>query len=275
MEPTYFGNNGDSHGDGYISGPHSSSPLLGLYHPPDSFQGAERAVLLCYPMFQEHIRSYRAYYNLANKLAAAGCHVLRFDYFGTGDSMGWIEEATLERWIADTEMAIDELKSLSGLKSVTVIGLRFGATIAALQDKHMLEHLILWDPVIDGSNYLSDLRKIQTNLTIGVERYSRPRTPIQRDGIEEITGFSLSTPLIDTINKTKLLSIEQWSSKRVSLVASEMPSQYDALQQKFSDKLIFSHVNEPSEWSSLSKIEDMLMPFQVIAHLLQKIGNNA
>ena len=47
---------------------------------------------------------------LANMLAAVGCHVLRFDYFGTGDSMGTAHEVTRRGWEQDIETAIEELQ---------------------------------------------------------------------------------------------------------------------------------------------------------------------
>ncbi len=48
---------------------------------------------------------------LALTLAKSGLNVLRFDYFGVGNSGGESDEIDLDGWRRDIEMAIDELKS--------------------------------------------------------------------------------------------------------------------------------------------------------------------
>ena len=68
---------------------------------------------------------------LLEQLAAQGWHVLRFDYFGTGDSAGEFDEADLTGWEADIEQALDELLDMAGARKVALVGLRLGATLAA------------------------------------------------------------------------------------------------------------------------------------------------
>ncbi len=76
------------------------------------------AVVLCYPIGQEYIRSHRAIYQLAVRLSQAGFHVLRFDYFGCGDSEGDFEEGSLAQWTSDIHSAIAEIQERSGLTSI-------------------------------------------------------------------------------------------------------------------------------------------------------------
>jgi pimeloyl-ACP methyl ester carboxylesterase len=97
---------------------------------------------------------------LATLLAAAGCHVFRFDYFGTGDSMGQSRDATLRGWEEDIETAIEELRDTSGATRVALVGLRLGAALAthvAARKRKVVEALALWDPVVSGSEYLEEL----------------------------------------------------------------------------------------------------------------------
>jgi pimeloyl-ACP methyl ester carboxylesterase len=124
--------------------------LFGYYESAQANLSKERAVLLCHPMNNEQVFAYRTMRQLAARLVRAGFHVLRFDYFGTGDSYGETGEGDLAGWCADIETAIEELKDITGVTKVNLAGLRLGANmsaqVAALQPK-VIGKLILWEPV--------------------------------------------------------------------------------------------------------------------------------
>src|SRR5664279_138078 len=146
MRPLYFGR--------------SERLLFGTYHDPVVRVPRATAVLLCNPFGQESILVHRIYATLAAKLSKAGHHVLRFDYFGTGDSAGEVAEGTQEGWIEDIMEAHEELQASSGLSRVVWTGLQYVATLAALATqfvKRPIAGLILWDPVVEGSAYLAEL----------------------------------------------------------------------------------------------------------------------
>jgi uncharacterized protein len=146
MTPLFFGS--------------SQRRLYGAYDPPQGARPGARAVVLCYPWGQEYLRAHRSMRRLANMLAAVGCHVLRFDYFGTGDSMGTAHEVSRRGWEQDIETAIEELQDTSGATQVSLVGLRLGATLAAhvaVRKKKLVHTLVLWDPVVSGLEYLEEL----------------------------------------------------------------------------------------------------------------------
>jgi len=130
--------------------------LFGIYHPPSQGDIA-KAVVICPPLFDDYRRTYRACAEMAKALSSKGLHVLRFDYFGTGDSWGELHESNTEVWIKDIHLAIDELVALTGLPDVTLLGIRFGATLASHCSHPGISQLILWDPIESGENYLSIL----------------------------------------------------------------------------------------------------------------------
>lgn len=123
------------------------------------------AVLLCNPFGEEAVRAHRAYRVLARRLDEAGYPAMRFDYAGTGDSSGDIGDRAggghgVADWLADIAAAADALRAESGQSRIVVVGLRLGATLAALAAQQGLlrpAHLLLWDPVVDGAAYLRDL----------------------------------------------------------------------------------------------------------------------
>src|SRR5712671_4241619 len=124
--------------------------LFGYYEPALANFSKVRAVLLCHPMGNEQIFAYRTMRQLATRLVRAGFHVLRFDYFGTGDSYGDTGEGDLASWCDDIETAIEELKEITGATKVDMVGLRLGANLSARVAFHRpgeINKLILWEPL--------------------------------------------------------------------------------------------------------------------------------
>ena len=145
-QPHYFGD--------------SAEQLFGVYHPGSS----PRGVLLCYPLFQEYMRSHWACRQLTAALTKLGFHVFRFDYFGTGDSAGDLTTASLIRWAQNTITAAQELRDTAGISRISLVALRGGALVAAnaLQDGLDVDRLVLWDAVRDGSPYINALTTMQS-----------------------------------------------------------------------------------------------------------------
>ena len=135
--------------------------LLGFHHAPAG-KAKPTAVLCCHPAPQEYMRTYRAVKNLADGLARGGMHVMRFDWSGTGDSAGRLRDARLDTWRQDLEVAAEELLDLSGVRKLAIVGLRLGASVAALacdRSPSLADTLVLWDPVVRGRAWLDSARR--------------------------------------------------------------------------------------------------------------------
>ncbi|TBR36143.1 MULTISPECIES: alpha/beta fold hydrolase [Dyella] len=184
--PFFFGRNGE---------------LFGFYHPSDD--RARRAALLCPPLGQDYIRCHRLYRQLAHALAEEGFAVLRFDYFGTGDSAGSSDEVDWERCIDDTITAAAELRMRSGVKSVVAFGARLGGSLAlaAAPDAGFAD-VVAWDPVIDGPAYVEELDELQAALRQDATRFTRPRR--ESDVEQQWTGFAVSGALRRQIQRLHL-----------------------------------------------------------------------
>jgi uncharacterized protein len=136
--------------------------MFGIFHAGDPAADRACAVLLCNPFGQEAIRVHRFYRVLANRLARAGVSVLRFDPYGTGDSMGDDHELTLDGWRTDLLTAHGELLQRNPAARVRWVGARLGATLALLaadQQPDALVELLLWEPLLDGAAYRALLRR--------------------------------------------------------------------------------------------------------------------
>jgi uncharacterized protein len=135
--------------------------LFGFYEPAQESFSRVRAVLLCHPMGNEQVFAYRTTRQLAARLVRAGFHVLRFDYFGTGDSYGATGEGDLASWCGDIETAIEELKEITGATKVNLAGLRLGANLSArvaVRRPKEINKLILWEPLAANELAVAGLR---------------------------------------------------------------------------------------------------------------------
>jgi pimeloyl-ACP methyl ester carboxylesterase len=185
-------------------------------------------VVICYPFGAEYLRAHRALKELAQRLAAAGFHALRFDYFGTGDSAGAAEEAVLEQWLEDVANAIEEAKAMSGATRLSLVGLRLGATLASLaaSPRTDIGKVVLWDPVISGRSHLAELAQRHDALMA-----TRPHPGDFRPGRPdaELLGAPLSTALRVAIEGIELLALPRSPAPGVAVVTSDADPAVDAL----------------------------------------------
>jgi len=124
---------------------------------------ASRAVVLCHPLGEEKLWSHRVFVTFARDMAAAGYAVLRFDYRGEGDSARRFEQTDLETRIDDTNLAVDTVRELKrSVTSVTLLGLRFGAIVAATTAARRsdISSLVLWDAVFDGAAHMQSVLRL-------------------------------------------------------------------------------------------------------------------
>lgn len=185
--------------------------LFGIYHSPDEgdgddgsagASGVKPGILLCSPVAQEYMRCHWALRKLTQLLTRSGYAVFRFDYSGTGDSSGEFSQVTWENWKTDLRMALHEFKAVSGVRKVSLVGLRLGAALAAevCAEGPMspIQELILWDPVVKGADYLAQLKKIHLQ-SLTVSRKSPP-TLLPTESY----GYEFSSALIESLRKLKL-----------------------------------------------------------------------
>jgi pimeloyl-ACP methyl ester carboxylesterase len=134
--------------------------LFGIHHP-SARAGSQSGVVLCYPWGQEYLWAHRPFRSLATQLAAAGHEVLRFDYHGTGDSGGDLNDGEAPSWPEDVATAIDELKDMVDPRRIALCGLRMGAAWATrvAASRADVARLVAWDPILDGAGYLRALER--------------------------------------------------------------------------------------------------------------------
>jgi pimeloyl-ACP methyl ester carboxylesterase len=190
--------------------------LFGCHHPPRDGLKHELAAVLCYPLGLEYAYSHRAFLHLASRLAGQGFDVGRFDYFGTGDSAGDDDDASLSGWIGDISIAIEETRRAMQRRHIALIGLRLGASLAlqsAVQRGDVL-HLVLWDPIVDGREYFEQI-KIQHQERLWGHFFDRPTIEQANERPAELLGLKMNDRLIDEITDLNLLAIDTRPARSV------------------------------------------------------------
>lgn len=132
--------------------------LFGFFHPAAG--KSQKAIVLCHALAEEKLWSHRTYVTFARELAAAGYSVLRFDVRGEGDSDRDFEQSDVDTRIADTVRAIEVARELLDVERVTLVGHRFGGSIAAAAAGAVADHVdrvVVWDPILDGADYCGTL----------------------------------------------------------------------------------------------------------------------
>lgn len=216
--------------------------LLGLYQLPSGEKNRRECCLLCNPFGQEAMRSHRAYRIIADRLSRSGFHVLRFDYFGTGDSSGGDDEINLDRWIDDVLRADDEIIRRSGCTRSSWFGLRLGASVAALasvRGERNPKQLILWDPILDGSKYLAELASAHIatrseDFELRWETESELRSLVANETDTEAIGYPLPHNMKTQMNALLPSSFRNIKAGRVTLLSAKVDSELTKLLQQMS-----------------------------------------
>ncbi len=265
---------------------HAGRELVGLYlaAAPDVQQN--HAVLLCNPFGQEAIRAHRLYRVMSERLAAAGYSVLRFDYYGSGDSAGDDAEWDVLGSIADADAALRELLARSGAPRWSAVGLRLGAAIAleaARRAPQPAQHLLLLDPVLDGRAYLTALaasNQEALNRGYGVRwplsaqlRHSMLPAPQS-----EALGFVISPACrtqIEALTPARLLPLP---AARASLLVADAAATRQMLQQagvQLPPEITLANSDARIDWATDSAAATAIVPMHWIRHLLGALAQPA
>ena len=129
---------------------------FGWLHPGSGTRGA----VLCPTFGHENMIAHRGWIRLAERLAACGFHVLRFDYPGTGDSAGSATDPDrVAAWQASVAEAVRHLHDVTTADRVILIGLRLGATLAlrAAEAIERVDGIVCLAPVLSGRSHVREL----------------------------------------------------------------------------------------------------------------------
>lgn len=253
MNPLFFGS--------------GAAPLYGVLHPA---RGTARrgGVLLCYPFGQEYMRAHRAFRQLALLLSGKGFHVLRFDYRGTGDSAGDLDEGVLAGgWLDDIDLAVEELRESAGVDDVSIVGLRLGALLAAeaCRRRTDISRLVLWDPVVSGAEYESELLTEIARETVSADEVASGNG-LDEQGALYFNGFALPRTLRQSLAVFDLRGSAPADVPRILHVVSHESDVQSAIRERWATHRGYRYqlAPAPHDWNYVDRFGGILLPQPVI-----------
>jgi pimeloyl-ACP methyl ester carboxylesterase len=226
-------------------------------------------------MGQETIRFHRAYRQLALLLSRAGFAVLRFDFYGCGDSSGMFQEGSVVGWLDDVCVACEEIKRRIGVETVCLVGLRLGGTLAMMAGagRRDLAAMVLWDPVISGPRYVDELlashRDMLRHAHVKTERKLIGEAPT------EILGFPLSEALRSELEQLDLLSMRSGPASPVLLIGTHPTMRQERLEDhlgRIGAQARLLELPNPKLWVWIEDFGQVLVPHQLLQSIVSWVS---
>lgn len=183
-----------------------------ICHHPEVQGGG--GIVYVHPFCEEMNKARRMAALQCRQFAAAGYTVLQIDLLGCGDSSGEFGEARWAIWKRDIAAAVGWVRSrVNG--AVSLWGLRLGATLAAdfARDPDLgIEHLILWQPVSSGEQFLTQFLRVRLAAEMLAEGAAQTGVREMRKALHlgsplEIAGYDLHPQLASEIDGLRLADL--------------------------------------------------------------------
>lgn len=232
-------------------------------------------MLLCNPFGEEAARAHRIYRVLATQLERAGYAALRFDYSGTGDSLGHSEDASVAQWLADIGTAAAWLLQASGATRVVLVGLRLGGSLALLAAERGTlrpRHVVLWDPVVDGRAYLHELVTAHhAYMRAELGDAWRPTEVTRADGTPIASlGTPISPALAAELGAIALAAAPP--AERMTVITTRMSPELAALRDRWTPPATkWLEMKETAAWNSDAALNAMTVPMEIIQAIVARI----
>jgi hypothetical protein len=202
---------------------------------------------------------------LALRLSRLGFHVTRFDYFATGNSSGDSPQLTLQTCVQNIVDIGQFIVETSESEKLTYIGIRLGAVLAAMSStRRSPDHLIMWDPIISGKPFLTQLAETHEKL---LDKMKRTESHNHNLG-KEYLGYPYSDKLIAEIEQIQLDEIEIPVDTAISILTSPDNLAHDQYIETLSHSWPHLQHEETTKWPISSQdvrtLDSSFLPSQSI-----------
>ncbi|MBA0882477.1 alpha/beta hydrolase family protein [Flavobacterium undicola] len=236
---------------------------LHIHYP---IKSNDKAFLFVNPLFDEKKRSQKFQADTARALTNKGYTVIRFDYYGTGDSYGDFEEFTINSCLESCKAIMNFIHIEIGITNVSILGIRFGASLALkiASEYKELETVFLIDPITSGKRYLMELRlRRKAFFMLNKMKNVGEKVIINGEEFEDHQGYLIRATLteelmnldvfqyilsdkniflfsLDTLNYKKLLKLQEdlnSSGNKIKLIKEKTTSFWNTMEMAKTESL--------------------------------------
>jgi len=172
--------------------------LFGVLHTPENISKGPGAILF-HGFTGNKIESHRLFVKIARRLVPIGATVLRFDFYGSGDSDGDFSEMTFSGEMEDASVALDFLRGQKNVdpRRIGIIGLSMGGGITACvagRKPDDIKTAVLLSAVADFSLLLE---------RVNAEMPKELEEKIKLEGFLDYYGWPLGIKFIEELPKIR------------------------------------------------------------------------
>jgi len=210
---------------------------------------------LCAPLGRDYLRSHYATRKLAMRLEEEGFCSIRFDYDGTGDSVGdGADPDRVEAWLASIKEAIELLRG-AGARWVALAGMRSGGLLAAVAAERdgSIDGLVLVDPTVSGRSFVSEQRAMAA-MALDVRQR-------REDGSIEAPGVVYGGATVEALKALRIASAGRAPAGRTLVMYRRGTSVDNGLAQRLGSEAV--------DWDEATGQEDLVdaeAPHQVLPY---------
>jgi pimeloyl-ACP methyl ester carboxylesterase len=200
------------------------------------------ASIICPPIGTDYNNSYQNLRVLGEQLANKGQLVIHLDYIEFGNSSEKDEDTEqLESIVYSITSVHSWLKDV-GINQINIVGLRFGATLAALAaNSVVINKLILWSPVVKGKSFVREIKMLA----------QASEQTIESSESLDISGWTIEPSTSQAISDIDLLTGEP-SAKNIFILQDGQKRQLNKLADYYAkEKSINVTIEEQNELVAL------------------------
>ena len=184
----------------------------------------------------------------------------------------------MERWPNGAPTFGPRRRSFAGepAGTLTIVGLRLGAAlpVGVLLERVALKNLVLWDPVVNGADYLTELETAHRSCLSDTFRFRRSQA--RRLTQTERLGYRFPQAMQASISELNLLN-RPFPYDNCFLVTSEPRPEYEQLAKSLTrntkGRFTRECVCESTGWGDYRQAETTLRINRMIAAITTKISN--
>jgi alpha/beta superfamily hydrolase len=242
-------------------------PFFAWHHADSQAAATGMVAVVCPPIGSEYTRSHRSLRHLADRLARAGIPALRFDYHGTGDSPGTdLDPGRVQAWLANIQEACALAKARSGCTRVCLVGVRLGATLAAIASAAVApDLLVLWNAPVKGRPYVRELQAIAMTAARAADG----------DGALVAAGYIVTSETLAALRRIDLLQAPV-TAGRVLIVARDDLARDDSLDARLTELGIPTDTVEAPGWNGMmADHQHTVVPEAALETIVDWVRRNA